>query len=48
MEIHNNNKFGDHYYEKDDNNFTAIGMLSPPSKDEFAAEMAEYAQTVGA
>ena len=39
-----------HYtcYVKVDIYFTAIGMFSPPSEEELAAEMVEYAQTVGA
>ena len=48
IEVHNNDKSGGHCYVKVDIYFTAIGLFSPPSEEELAAEMAEYAQTVGA
>ena len=48
IEVHNNDKSSGHCYVKVDIYFTAIGMFSPPSEEELAAEMAEYAQTVGA
>ena len=48
IEVHNNDKSSGHCYVKVDIYFTAIGMFSPPSEEELAAEMVEYAQTVGA
>ena len=48
IEVHNNDKSSGHCHVKVDIYFTAIVMFSPPSEEELAAEMAEYAQTVGA
>jgi len=42
-----NDKSSGHCYVKADIYFTAIGLFSPPSKEELAAELSECAQAVG-